>query len=220
MSVNLLIGLKEGMTQLFNERGDVVPVTVVRTGPCPVIQVKTPDTDGYTAVQLGFGTRRTGRVSKPEMGHLQKHGAGPVRILREADAMDPAAPPATGTIIRVQDVFKAGDYVDVIGTSKGRGFQGTIKRHNFASGPRSHGSKNIREPGSTGQHTWPSRVLKGKKMPGHMGAVRRTVRNLLVVRVDEEGDRLFIRGAVPGHNEGIVLVRRARQAPRSARGKK
>ena len=222
MSVNLLIGRKEGMTQLFDEKGDVVPVTVVRAGPCPVVQVKSAETDGYAAVQLGFGSRREKRVNKPLAGHLKKAGAPLLSILREAE-VDGDAPKA-GDVLRVGDVFHAGDWVDVVGTSKGRGFQGTIKRYNFHCGPHTHGSKNVREPGSVGQHTYPARVYPGKKMPGHMGNVRRTIRNLLVVRVDAEADRIFIRGAVPGWRDGIVLVRRARHAPRTvapqASGKK
>jgi large subunit ribosomal protein L3 len=215
MSVNLLIGRKEGMTQLFDERGDVVPVTVVRAGPCPVVQVKTAETDGYAAVQLGFGERKESRIKKPVAGHLNKAGVGGVRILREAV---PAAGSAlkAGDVVKVADIFAAGEWVDVVGTTKGRGFAGTIKRHHFKSGPRSHGTKNVREPGSIGQHTWPSRVFRGKRMPGHMGAARRTVRNLLVVRVDPATDRIFLRGAVPGHRDGFVLVRKARRAPRPA----
>ena len=212
MSVNLLIGRKEGMTQLFDEKGDIVPVTVVRAGPCPVVQVKTAETDGYAAVQLGFGTRREKRINKPEAGHLKKAGVPTAAYLREAEVDGDL--PKPGDVIRVADLFKAGDWVDVVGTSKGRGFQGTIKRYNFHCGPHTHGSKNVREPGSVGQHTWPARVLLGKKMPGHMGNVRRTVRNLLVVRVDAETDRIFLRGAVPGWREGVLLVRRARHAPR------
>jgi large subunit ribosomal protein L3 len=215
MSVNLLIGRKEGMTQLFDEKGDVVPVTVVRAGPCPVVQVKVPETDGYGAVQLGFGTRREKRVSKPVLGHLKKAGVAPVAVLREAEVAGEA--PKAGDVVRVGDVFSVGDWVDVIGTTKGKGFQGTIKRHKFHAGPHSHGTKNIREPGSVGQHTWPARVYPGKRMPGHMGNARRTVRNLLVVRIDAPTDRIFLRGAVPGWRDGVVLVRRARQAPRSAR---
>jgi large subunit ribosomal protein L3 len=214
MSVNLLIGRKEGMTQLFDEKGDVVPVTVVRAGPCPVVQVKTPETDGYTAVQLAFGTRRERNLTRPVAGHLKKAGVAPAAVLREAAATGDL--PKPGDVVRVGDVFKAGDWVDVVGTSKGRGFQGTIKRHNFHAGPHSHGTKNIREPGSVGQHTWPARIWPGKKMPGHMGNARRTVRNLLVVRVDAEADRIFRRGAVPGWRDGVVLVRRARSAPRTA----
>jgi len=216
MSVNLLIGRKEGMTQLFDEKGDVIPVTVLRAGPCPVVQVKTAETDGYAAVQLGFGRRRESRVLKPLLGHFKKAGVEPVEVLREAE-LNGGEVPAVGTVIKVSEVFAAGDWVDVIGTSKGRGFQGTMKRHNFGGGPRSHGSKNVREPGSTGQHTWPARVFKGKKMPGQMGNVRCTTRNLLVVRVDEATDRIFLRGAVPGWRDGTVIVRRARSAPRSAR---
>lgn len=214
MSVNLLIGRKEGMTQLFDEKGDVVPVSVVRAGPCPVVQVKTPETDGYTAVQLGFGTRREKLLNKPLAGHLKKAGVATTRVLREA-AVDGDLP-KSGDVVRVADVFKAGDWVDVIGTSKGRGFTGTIKRYNFQCGPHTHGSKNVREPGSVGQHTWPGRVYPGKKMPGHMGNARRTVRNLLVIRVDSDTDRIFLRGAVPGWRNGVVLVRRACSAPRAA----
>ena len=214
MSVNLLIGRKEGMTQLFDEKGDVVPVSVVRAGPCPVVQVKTPDNDGYSAVQLGFGTRREKLLSKPLAGHLKKAGVPTARVLRES-AFDGDAP-KPGDVVRVADVFKAGDWVDVIGTSKGRGFQGTVKRYNFQCGPHTHGSKNIREPGSVGQHTWPARVHPGKKMPGHMGNARRTVRNLLVIRVDAGTDRIFLRGAVPGWRNGVVLVRRACSAPKAA----
>ena len=214
MSVNLLIGRKEGMTQLFDAKGDVVPVTVVRAGPCPVVQVKTPETDGYAAVQLGFGTRRERRVTKPALGHLKKAGVAPVALLREAAVVGEV--PAAGSVVKVTDVFAVGDWVDVIGTTKGKGFQGTIKRHNFHCGPHTHGSKNVREPGSVGQHTWPARVYPGKKMPGHMGNRRRTTRNLLVIRIDAETDRIFIRGAVPGWRDGFVLVRRARHAPRLA----
>jgi len=214
MSVNLLIGRKEGMTQLFDEKGDVVPVTVVRAGPCPVVQVKSEATDGNAAVQLGFGPRREKRVKKPILGHLKKAGVGPLSVLREAAVEGEA--PKPGEVVRVGDVFKAGDWVDVVGTTKGRGFQGTMRRHNFGAGPRTHGSKNIREPGSVGQHTWPARVWPGKRMPGHMGNARRTVRNLLVVRVDPDQDRIFLRGAVPGWRDGVLLVRRARHAPRPA----
>jgi large subunit ribosomal protein L3 len=181
-----------------------------------VVQVKTEATDGYDAVQLGFGSRRAKRVNKPLAGHLKKAGAPLLSILREAEVAGEA--PRPGDVLRVGDVFHAGDWVDVIGTTKGRGFQGTIKRHNFGAGPRSHGTKNIREPGSVGQHTFPARVYPGKRMPGHMGNRRRTVRNLLVVRVDAEADRIFLRGAVPGWRDGVVLVRRARQAPRAASG--
>ncbi len=214
MSVNLLIGRKEGMTQLFDEKGDVVPVTVVRAGPCPVVQVKTPETDGYRAVQLGFGARREKRVSKPLLGHAKKAGVAPAAVLREARVTGDL--PKAGDVLKVGDVFRVGDWVDVIGTTKGRGFQGTVKRHHFQCGPHTHGSKNVREPGSVGQHTWPARIWPGKRMPGHMGNCRRTTRNLLVIRIDAETDRIFIRGAVPGWRDGVVLVRHARHAPRSA----
>jgi large subunit ribosomal protein L3 len=214
--VNLLIGRKEGMTQLFDEQGNVIPVTVVQAGPCPVVQVKTPETDGYAAVQLGFGSRKPSNIKKPVLGHLAAAGVESVQLLREA-RLHEGELPARGDVLRATDVFSEGDWIDVIGTTKGRGFQGTIKRHHFARGPVSHGSKNLREPGSSGQHTWPSRVYKGKRMPGHMGNVRRTVRNLRVVRIDADSNRIFISGAVPGWRNGIVLVRKARSVPRAAR---
>lgn len=216
MSVNQLIGRKEGMTQLFDEKGEVIPVTVVRAGPCPVVQVKSEERDGYVAVQLGFGERREKTVRRPELGHWKKAGVAPGTVLREARPLNGEVP-AVGDVIRVSDVFKPGDYVDVVGTSKGRGFAGAIKRHGFGRGPMSHGSKNKREPGSTGQATYPARVLKGQRMPGQYGNKRRTTRNLVVVRVDEETDRIYLRGAVPGWRDGVVLVRHARSLPRSVR---
>ncbi|MHC4820654.1 MAG: 50S ribosomal protein L3 [Planctomycetota bacterium] len=221
MSVNLLIGRKEGMTQLFDEKGNVIPVTVVQAGPCPVVQVKTAESDGYSAVQLGFGSKSPRNITKPIQGHLAKAGVDNVQILREAELRDGDLP-NPGDVLNVTDVFSEGDWIDVVGTSKGRGFAGAIKRHGFSRGPMTHGSKNKREPGSTGQATYPHRVFKGKRMPGHYGNARSTVRNLRVVRIDADSNRLFIRGAVPGWRDGLVLVRHARSMPRSARnqGKK
>ena len=205
-----LIGKKIGMTQVFETGGELVPVTVIQAGPCTVMQNRTVKQDGYEGVQLGFGEQKAQRLSKPARDHRKK-GGKMVAVLREfrTDSSH-----EVGQELKIADLFKAGDLVDVTGVTKGRGFQGTIKRWNFHCGPHTHGSKNIREPGSVGQHTWPARVHLGKKMPGHMGNVRRTVRNLLVIRVDAETDRIFLRGAVPGWREGVLLVRRARHAPR------
>ena len=216
MSVDMLIGRKEGMTHIFDDEGRQLPVTIVNAGPCPVVQVKTLDSEGYHAVQLGFGDKRPKTATKPILGHYKKAGVPVRRVLREA-RLSEAADVAPGDIITVGDVFAAGQPVDVIGTSKGRGFAGTIKRWGFARGPMSHGSKNVREPGSTGMHTWPHRVFKGKKMSGHYGAARRTVKNLRVVRVDTENNRLYVHGAIPGPNDGYVIVRRAKTPPAWAR---
>jgi large subunit ribosomal protein L3 len=212
LSVKLLIGRKLGMTQVFDEAGTVTPVTVVEVGPCPVTQVKTEERDGYRAVQIGFDTQKVSRMRKPQAGHLRKAGVDPVRVLREGplDADEEVAP---GDTVTVDQVFSDGDLIDVIGTTKGRGFSGTIKRHGFGRGPMSHGSKNIREPGSTGMHTYPGRIFKGKRMPGQFGNKRRTVKNLTVVRVDAERNRILVKGAVPGPTGGILEVRAAKTPP-------
>ena len=215
--VQLLIGKKIGMTQVFDELGTVTPVTVLEVGPCEVVQVKTEETDGYSAVQLGFGPQKAKRVKKPQVGHSKKAGVGPFRILRESRVLGEAEI-EVGARITVDQVFSEGAIVDVIGTSKGRGFAGTIKRHGFSRGPTSHGSKNIREPGSTGMHTYPGRVFKGKKMSGQMGNVRTTVKNLTVVRVEAERNRLILKGAVPGPTGGLVTVQAAKTPPPAKKG--
>lgn len=208
MTVKALLGRKREMSQVFIDDGRVVPVTIVEAGPCPVVQVKTSDSkDGYSAYQIGFDDTRAKLVAKPQLGHFKKANVGPKRVLREV-RYDGEAALKVGDVITVAS-FNAGDMVDVIGTSKGRGFQGGIKRHNFKAGPRGHGTKNTREPGSVGTNTTPGRILKGKRMPGHYGASRVTVRNLKVVKVDTEQHLLFIEGAVPGHNNGDVFVRGA-----------
>jgi large subunit ribosomal protein L3 len=216
MSVDMLIGRKEGMTHVFDEEGRQVPVTVVTAGPCPVVQIKTPETDGYHAVQLGFGEKRPKTATKPVVGHYKKAGLPVRRLLREA-RLEEAVDLSPGDVITVGDVFAEGQPVDVVGTSKGRGFAGTIKRHGFGRGPMSHGSKNVRELGSTGMHTWPGRVFKGKRMSGQYGAKRCTVKNLRVVRVDAEHNRLYLLGAVPGPTDGFLIVRRAKTPPAWAR---
>jgi large subunit ribosomal protein L3 len=207
--LSMLLGRKREMSQIFREDGTVVPVTILEVGPCVVAQVKTQENDGYFGVQIGFGDVRLKSVKKPVRGHWQKIGEKPRRKLREV-RLDKETELKSGEELKVSDVFTEGDWIDVIGTSKGRGFQGGIKRHGFNSGPRSHGTKNTREPGSTGSATTMARVQKGKRMPGHMGNARVTVRNLQVARVDAERNLLYVRGAVPGFNGADVVVRQAK----------
>lgn len=203
-----LIGKKLGMTQVFDERGVVHPVTVVETGPCVVTQVKTTDTDGYEAVQLGFGLDK--RLNRPEQGHRRESGFMS-RWLREVKA-DNVSEFTVGQVINA-DTFAEGEMVDVIATSKGRGFQGGVKRHGFHGGPKTHGqSDRHRAPGSIGSSATPGRVMKGMKMAGHMGHEQVTVQNLKVVRVDTERNILLIKGSVPGPINGEVVVRRAVKA--------
>lgn len=204
-----IIGRKIGMTQVFAEDGARVPLTVIEAGPCPVVQVKTDERDGYRAVQLGFGASKPKHVNKPEQGHLEKGGAPLVRHLHEFSMDDLGMEPeevAEGQVVTV-DRFVPGSYVKVTGTSKGKGYAGTIKRHNFASGPKSHGSHNVRRPGSIGAAAYPARVFKGQRMSGHMGARRVTQRGLQVVDRDPARNILLVRGAVPGAVGSIVLVR-------------
>ena len=202
-----LIGRKVGMTRVFTEEGRAIPVTVLEAGPCRVVQVKSEASDGYAAVQLGFGAKKHKRASRPEMGHADKAGldAAP-RLLREF----PAAEGETyepGQELTV-GMFAAGQRVRVTGVTKGRGFQGVVKRHGFAGRPASHGHPMSRNPGSMGPGTDPSRVIKGKKLPGRMGGKRRTIRNLEVVRVDAERNLLFVQGGVPGSRNSYVLIRK------------
>jgi large subunit ribosomal protein L3 len=215
--VKLLIGRKLGMTQVFDPAGTVTPVTVLEVGPCEVVQVKDTPRDQSRAAQIGFLPQIEKRVKKPQLGHFRKAGVKPYRVLRDSP-LDPDEQVEPGQVVKVDDLFTEGVRVDVVGTSKGRGFAGTIKRHGFSRGPTSHGSKNIREPGSTGAHTFPGRVFKGKKMPGHMGARRTTVKNLVVVRVDADQNRLLVRGAVPGPTGGIVYVQSAVTPPPEKKG--
>jgi large subunit ribosomal protein L3 len=199
-----IIGRKLGMTQLFDqESGVVTAVTVVEAGPCPVVQVRTPEVDGYTGLQLAFGEVKERRLSKPEAGHLKHAGVAPHRHLiefRDAEGF------AVGETVTVE-AFQPGEAVKVSGRSKGKGFAGTIKRHNFASGPKSHGSHNVRQPGSVGASATPSRVFKGIRMAGHMGDRRVTQRGLKVAEVDAERNLLLIAGPVPGSIGGIVEIR-------------
>ncbi len=208
-----IIGRKVGMTQIFAEDGTVTPVTVIKAGPCVVVQTKTASgKDGYNAVQLGFVEDKPIKlknVSKPMRGHFEKTGGGlpPTRILKEIRLTD--APDANiGDQVKA-DLFADGDTIEVVGKSKGRGFAGTIKRHNFSRGPMSHGSMNVRAPGSIGQSAYPSRVIKGTKSSGHMGNERVTVRGLTVAKVDADNNLIMVKGAVPGPNGGLVVVKKS-----------
>lgn len=202
-----ILGRKLGMTQIFTEEGQVVPVTVVESGNNVVIQNKAVENDGYNAIQIGFGAIKESKVNSPMKGHFAKAGVAPVKFVREM-RLENASEYNVGDTISV-DIFSAGELVDVTGTSKGKGFAGGIKRHNFARGPMGHGSKSHREPGSTGAMIsgHGGRVLKGKKLPGHMGSERVTVQRLTVVRVDADRNLLLIKGAIPGPKKGLVVVK-------------
>ncbi len=202
-----IIGKKLGMTQIFTEEGKVVPVTVVESGKNFVVQNKTVENDGYNAVQLGFGTVKDKKVTKPMKGHFTKAGVSPVKFIREMRLSD-ASEYKAGDVISV-DIFSAGELIDVTGTSKGKGFAGGIKRHNFRRGPMGHGSKSHREPGSTGAMIsgGGGRVLKGKKLPGRMGAQKVTIQRLSIVRVDAERNLVLIKGAIPGPKGSFVVIK-------------
>jgi large subunit ribosomal protein L3 len=211
--INGIIGRKVGMTQLFADDGTVTPVTVIKAGPCVVVQRKSSaGPDGYDAVQLGLVDDRPPKlknVSKPMRGHFEKTGGGipPTRVLMEMRIDGGGTQMNVGDKVLV-DQFSDGDMVDVVGRSKGRGFAGTIKRHHFNRGPESHGSMNVRAPGSIGASAYPSRVIKGNRSSGHMGDVRVTIKGLTVARVDAENNLLMIRGAVPGANGSVVVIKK------------
>ncbi|CAI8032450.1 50S ribosomal protein L3 [Geodia barretti] len=213
-----IIGRKIGMTQVFDDKGTALPATVLAAGPCVVVQRKTVDRDGYDAVQLGLVEDRPARVSKPLAGHYRRSGVETDKVrlsgIREVAVVDAQSGdvPQDGEQVRVS-LFAAGDQVDVVGESRGRGFQGVVKRHGFAGGRATHGSMFHRAPGSIGQSSYPSRVIKGMRGPGRMGGDRVTVRNLRIIQVDVENNRLVVMGAVPGAPGGHVLIRRA-VAPR------
>ena len=208
--VNGIIGKKLGMTQVFAKDGTVTPVTVLKAGPCVVVQRKNVNTDGYDAVQLGLvEDRPPRRVNKPIEGHFKRAGVPPTRILREVRIKKGEESTSVGDKILVNQ-FNENDLVDVIGASKGRGFAGFVKRHGFHGGRASHGSMFHRAPGSIGASAYPSRVIKGTRMAGHMGNARTTLKNLKVVAVDEEKNLLMVRGAVPGPNGSYVMIKKAR----------
>jgi large subunit ribosomal protein L3 len=214
--INGIIGKKVGMTQIFAADGTVTPVTVIKAGPCVVVQKKSAaGRDGYNAVQLGLVEDRPIKlknVNKPMRGHFEKTGGGvpPTRILKEFRLEDSDEATSVGDKVLV-DQFADGDHIEVIGRSKGRGFAGTIKRHNFNRGPESHGSMNVRAPGSIGASAYPSRVIKGTRSSGHMGDERVTVKGLTVARVDVENNLLMIRGAVPGATGSVVIIKKAKK---------
>ena len=211
-----LIGKKIGMTQLFTADGTVQPATVLKAGPCVVSQVKTVDKDGYEAVQLGLVDAKATKENKPTTGHFKKAGAAPARVRREVRVKAGGEAPKLGDQINV-GIFADGERVDVIGTSRGKGFQGVVKRHHFAGGRATHGSMFHRAPGSIGASSFPSRVVKGMRAAGHMGSRRVTTRNLRVVKVDAENNLLVVRGAVPGASGGYVLIRKALAAKPEAK---
>ena len=204
--MNGMIGKKIGMTSAFSPDGRLVPVTVVQVGPCVVTQVKTIENDGYTAVQLGFDEKPVERLSRPVAGHLKKACDKGFRVLKEfrTPSVDGVEPGATVNL----DMFAIGEKVTVSGTTKGRGFQGTIKRHGFSRGPETHGNRNHRKPGSIGNSAWPAKVIKGKRMPGQMGVDRETVKNLTIVDIKHKENLLLLRGAVPGPKTGILEIQK------------
>ena len=206
-----LIGKKVGMTQVFDESGKAFPVTVIEAGPCPIVQIKTKNRDGYQAVQLGFGNRKESKVNRPERGHIQKADIKPPRALCEF-RVDDTEQLSVGSMID-SGIFSVGEYVDVTGTSKGLGFTGVVKRHGFAGGKKSHGGEqDLRRPGSIGASSYPSRVFKGKRMPGRHGGSRVTVQNLQVIEADADRSLLLVKGAVPGPANGLLLINKAVKA--------
>ena len=212
-----IIGKKVGMTQVFDERGDVIPVTVIEAGPCYVTQVRSAKRDGYTAIQLGFGETKPRRLTRGQLGHLQRNNLPALRYLREFRIREGEPDVEEGQQINA-DVFEVGDRVDVIGKSKGRGFQGTIKRHGFRRQPKTHGqSDRERAPGSIGAGSTPGRVIKGMRMAGRMGNDRITMQNLEVVVVDADKNLIAVRGSIPGTNGGIVMLKPARERRRTRR---
>jgi large subunit ribosomal protein L3 len=201
-----ILGKKLGMTQVFDADGKMIPVTVIEAGPCTVIQKKTVQNDGYEAIQIGFQSKKAQRVNKAQMGHFRTAGKGAFAVLQEVEIPDPSI--EVGAEIKV-DMFKEGDFVDVCGQSKGRGFTGVMKRWNFAGGRATHGSMFHRAPGSIGASAYPSRVIKNMKMAGHYGNEKTTTLNLKVVAVHPEKNLLLVRGSVPGSKDGMVFVRHA-----------
>ncbi len=205
-----IIGKKVGMTQIFDEHGRVIPVTVIEAGPCVVAQVKTVETDGYNAIQLGFGDVKESKINKPEKGHFAKANLAPKKHLREF-RVDDFEDITIGSEIKA-DSFEIGDKIDVQGTTKGKGFQGVIKRHGQSRGPMGHGSMYHRRPGSMGPTSTPGRVFKGKRLPGHMGRVTVTIQNLDVVKVDMDKNVILIKGSVPGAKGAILKIRKSVKA--------
>lgn len=201
-----LIGKKLGMMGLFSSEGQQVPVTVVQAGPCVITQIKTKETDGYNALQIGFGEKRASRINKPMAGHFQKSGSGRYAFLREVP-VDKPDEYTLGQSVSL-DIFKVGERVDILGTSKGRGFSGVIKRHGFHGGPKTHGSRSHRVPGSIGCSAWPAKVIKGKKMPGQYGNVKKTIRNMEIVDIKPDENLILLKGSIPGAKSSIVEIKK------------
>jgi large subunit ribosomal protein L3 len=220
-----ILGKKVGMTQLFDEKGDVRPITVLQAGPCVVTQKKTANKEGYDAVQIGLVEFVKGKnIPKPMQGHFAKNNLPPVKLMREffVLANDGQSPEQAAETVKVGDkvlvdIFAEDKFVDVVGTSKGRGFAGTVKRHKFGGGPKSHGHM-FQVQGSIGSSSFPSRVFKGMRMPGHMGVEKVTVRNLRIVGIDLDENLLMVEGAVPGHRDSYVMISKAKKPPRERRG--
>lgn len=201
-----LIGKKVGMTQLFDEKGDIIPVTVIETGPCTVTEVRSKARDGYEAVQIGWGTNKESRFLRPVLGQFKKRNLPPARHLKEFRIPDASGFQVGQTL--TADLFAKGEYIDVRGVTKGRGFAGVVKRHGFVAGHASHGPTFGKQPGSIGCSAYPSRVIKGKRLPGRMGGVNLTIKNLEVVGVDSEQNYVLVRGAIPGPPNGLVYIQK------------
>ena len=205
-----LIGKKLGMTRIYDEAGSMIPVTVIQAGPCPILQVKSKTTDGYAALQLGFGEKSKNKVNRPMQGHFKRAGTDPTRVIREFRTEDLDGY-ETGQMLDLE-LFQVGEKVDVIGVSKGRGFAGPQKRWNASCGPATHGSRYHRRAGSLGASASPSRVFKGRHAAGHMGAGRVTMQNITVVKLDRQRNLIVVRGSVPGHENGYVMIRKSVKA--------
>jgi large subunit ribosomal protein L3 len=205
-----LLGKKLGMAGVFLPDGKYIPVTVIQAGPCVITQIKTVVTDGYNALQLGFGEKKRSRINKPMQGHLKKSGEGHFEFLREFPVDNPSKYDIGSTVSL--DLFEIGEFVDVAGTTKGHGFSGVIKRHGFHGGAKTHGSHSHRVPGSIGCSAWPAKVIKGKKMPGHYGDERNTVKNLEIVDIRPEENLVLIKGSVPGSKSGLIEIRKKKSS--------
>ncbi|MCX7625322.1 MAG: 50S ribosomal protein L3 [Candidatus Sumerlaeaceae bacterium] len=215
-----LLGRKLGMSQIFDQHGRLVPVTFIEAGPCVVLDKKTVEEDGYNAVQLGFGQRKEKNTPRPLLGQFKKIGVPPMRFIKEFRLEDTGLLeklPEVGGVLKISDIFQEGEHVDVVGISKGRGFASPIKRWHTRRGPETHGSMYHRRPGSQGASSYPSRTWKGKHAAGHMGAARCTALNLVIMRTDEEKNLILVRGSVPGHNNGFVIIRKTVRAKKAER---
>lgn len=204
-----LLGKKIDMTQIFGDGGKIIPVTVIESGPCAILQIKTKESDGYDAIQIGFADAKEKRIKKPQKEKFNKIKVTPKKFVKEIYVTDPKSYKVGQNLDLT--VFQAGDYVDIVGTSKGKGFQGGVKRWHWSGGPKSHGSMSHRVPGSIGASAYPSRVYKGHHLPGHMGNQRRTVQNLEVIKIDKANNLLLIKGSVPGHKNNYLIIHKSKK---------